>query len=105
LRNDLPAITHVDGSARVQTVSREDNRDFHKLLQAVGRVTGREMLLNTSFNIKGQPIVNTPSDAIKTYLGTGIDILFLDNFILTRREAATELDRHHLGELIGMQRA
>ena len=105
LRNDLPAITHVDGSARVQTVSRDDNRDFHKLLQAVGRATGREMLLNTSFNIKGQPIVNTPSDAIKTYLGTGIDILFLDNFILTRREAATELDRHHLGELIGMQRA
>lgn len=105
LRAELPAITHVDGSARVQTVSQDDNREFHRLLQAVGGSTGREMLLNTSFNIKGQPIVNTPSDAIKTYLGTGIEILFLDNFVLTRREAATELDRHHLGELIGAQRA
>ncbi len=59
-RATLPAITHVDGSARVQTVAAEDNPAFHSLVKAVGRMTGREIVLNTSFNVKGQPIVNTP---------------------------------------------
>jgi len=83
-RAELPAVTHVDGSARVQTVSNLDNPDFHRLLQAVGEATGRQMVLNTSFNVKGQPIVNTPQEAIETFLGTGIDCLFLDNFLVTR---------------------
>src|SRR5262249_22519643 len=56
-RSELPAITHVNGSARVQTVSAGDNAEFHALLLAVGEITGREMVLNTSFNVKGQPIV------------------------------------------------
>jgi carbamoyltransferase len=60
----LPAITHVNGSARVQTVSTKDNEEFHRLLEAVGRITGREMVLNTTFNVKGQPIVNTPQEAL-----------------------------------------
>ena len=80
----LPSITHVDGSARVQTVAEPDNQDFHQLLRAVGAVTGREMVLNTSFNVKGQPIVNTPREAIETFLGTGIDCLFLGDFLVTR---------------------
>jgi carbamoyltransferase len=84
-RAALPAITHVNGSARVQTVSARDNRDFHSLLKAVGKTTGREMVLNTSFNVKGQPIVNTPTQAIKTFLGTGIQGLFLENYLVTRR--------------------
>jgi carbamoyltransferase len=84
-RAALPAITHVNGSARVQTVSERNNRDFHLLLKAVGRTTGREMVLNTSFNVKGQPIVNTPSQAIKTFLGTGIQGLFLENYLVTKR--------------------
>ena len=84
-RRQLPAITHVDGSARVQTVSAEGNGDFHALLQAVGTITGREMLLNTSFNIKGQPIVNTPREALETFLGTGIDFLFMENVLVRRR--------------------
>ncbi len=83
-RAALPAITHVNGSARVQTVSADDNPDFHRLLQAVGRATGREMVLNTSFNVKGQPIVNTPEEAIDTFLGTGIDALFLENYLISR---------------------
>jgi carbamoyltransferase len=86
-RGQLPAITHVNGSARVQTVSSMDNPDFHVLLKAVGAVTGREMVLNTSFNVKGQPIVNTPSEAIETFLGTGIDFLFLENFRVSRKRA------------------
>src|SRR5438094_5505615 len=80
--------SHVDGSARVQTVSPSDNREFHALLEAVGKTTGREMVLNTSFNVKGQPIVNTPREAIETFLNTGIEFLFLENVLV--RRAGTE---------------
>jgi carbamoyltransferase len=83
-RAALPAITHVNGSARVQTVSQKDNSEFHALLQAVGKTTGRQMVLNTSFNVKGQPIVNTPREAIDTFLGTGIEFLFLENILVRR---------------------
>jgi carbamoyltransferase len=86
-RAELPAITHVNGSARVQTVSAKDNGEFHALLEAVGRSTGRRMVLNTSFNVKGQPIVNTPGEAIETYLRTGIDYLFLENNLVRRKSA------------------
>ncbi|MBZ5614898.1 MAG: carbamoyltransferase [Acidobacteriia bacterium] len=86
-RAALPAITHVNGSARLQTVSVKDNPDFHRLLRAVGQTTGREMVLNTSFNVKGQPIVNTPEEAIETFLGTGIEFLFLENRLVARRSS------------------
>ena len=89
-RQTLPAITHVNGSARVQTVSEKDNPDFHALLKETGKITGREMLLNTSFNVKGQPIVNTANEAIATFLGTGIQALFLENHLITRRSALGE---------------
>lgn len=84
-RQELPAITHVNGSARVQTVSHQGNPDFHTLLQSVGKATGREMVLNTSFNVKGQPIVNTPEEAIETFLGTNIDCLFVENNLVIRK--------------------
>ena len=83
-RATLPAITHVDGSARVQTVAADDNPAFHALLKALGTVTGREIVLNTSFNVKGQPIVNTPHEAVETFLGTGIDCLFIENNLVSR---------------------
>jgi carbamoyltransferase len=86
-RSELPAITHVNGSARVQTVRASENPEFHALLRAVGRLTGREMVLNTSFNVKGQPIVNTPLEALETFLSTGIDYLFLENTLVRRRQA------------------
>jgi carbamoyltransferase len=85
-RSQLPAITHVNGSARAQTVSRAGNPDFHALLKAVGETSGREMVLNTSFNVKGQPIVNTPEEAIETFLATGIDFLFLENTLVERKK-------------------
>jgi carbamoyltransferase len=88
-REELPAITHVDGSARVQTVSARDNGEFHELLKAVGRRTGRELVLNTSFNIKGQAIVNTPKEAIETFLATGIEALFLHNTMVRKRGTPT----------------
>jgi carbamoyltransferase len=64
-----------------------DNPAFHSLLLAVGETTGRQMVLNTSFNVKGQPIVNTPDEAIETFLGTGIEFLFLENCHVTRSAA------------------
>ncbi len=81
----LPAITHVDGSARVQTVSTRDNPEFHELLRAVGARSGRQMVLNTSFNVKGQPIVNTPGEAIETLLNSGVEALFLENILVRKR--------------------
>jgi len=88
-RPKLPAVTHVNGSARLQTVAPADNGDFHTLLEAVGKTTGREMVLNTSFNVKGQPIVNTPQEAIATFLNTGIEFLFLENTLVRRRGEST----------------
>jgi carbamoyltransferase len=87
-RAALPAITHVNGSARAQTVSEHDNPEFFALLKEVGKLTGREMVLNTSFNVKGQPMVNTPREAVETFLGTGIDALFLEHALITRRQSA-----------------
>lgn len=86
-RDALPAITHVDGSARLQTVARDTNPAFHALLQAVGRETGKELVLNTSFNVKGQPIVNTPQEAIDTFLATGLDALFIGDRCIRRHAA------------------
>jgi carbamoyltransferase len=85
-RSLLPAITHVNGTARLQTVSLRDNCEFHTLLRAVGKLSGREMVVNTSFNVKGQPIVSTPREAMETYLGTGIDAMFMEEFQIRRRE-------------------
>ena len=92
-RSSLPAITHVNGSARVQTVSTKDNDEFHTLLEEVGKITGREMVLNTSFNVKGQPIVNTPREALDTFLGTGIEYLFLENILVRRRDGSARPTR------------
>ncbi len=74
----------------MQTVAAESNPDFHQLLKQVGETTGREMVLNTSFNVKGQPMVNTPAEAIETFLGTGIDALFLENTLVRRREGLAQ---------------
>jgi carbamoyltransferase len=92
-QTQLPAVTHIDGSARLQTVTESDNSDFYALLIAVGKTTGRQMVLNTSFNVKGQPIVNSPDEAIETFLTTGIDFLFIENCLVTRAAASLESSR------------
>lgn len=84
-RDQLPAITHVDGSARVQTVSRENYPRLWALLQAFEEVTGLPILLNTSFNIKGQPIVCTPEEALDTFLFARLDLLVLGDFLVSSR--------------------
>ena len=85
-RSVIPAVTHVDGSARVQTVSRETNPLFHALLEAFGRRTGCPVLVNTSFNVRGEPIVCTPQDALACFRGTEMDVLVLGRRILRKSE-------------------
>lgn len=87
---DLPAITHVDNSARVQTVSKKTNPGFYALIEAFEKKTGCPILLNTSFNVRGEPIVCDPLDAIKCFIATDIDCLVLENCIIDREE--NELD-------------
>jgi carbamoyltransferase len=82
-RDKLPAVTHVDGTARVQTVARATNERFYALLEAFAATSGMPILLNTSFNVKGQPIVCTPTEAIDTFLAAGLDALVLGDFLVT----------------------
>lgn len=81
-RSRLPAITHVDNSARVQTVDKQTNSDFHELIQSVEKEIGYPILINTSFNVKDEPIVCSPADAIRCFLKTDMDILVLEDFVL-----------------------
>jgi len=81
----VPAIVHVDGSARVQTVHRESNPAFHALLEAFAERTGVPVLLNTSFNVRGEPIVETPTDAMKCFLSTEIDVLVIHDLLIEKR--------------------
>jgi carbamoyltransferase len=83
-RARVPAITHIDGTARVQTVTREANPLFYRLIEAFGRRSGIPMLLNTSFNVRGEPIVCTPEDAIACFSGTDMDYLALGGLLLPR---------------------
>jgi carbamoyltransferase len=86
-RERLGAVTHVNGTARVQTVHRETSPLFHRLIQEFQRRTDTPAVLNTSFNIRGQPIVETPLDALATFASTGLDALILGNYLLTKRAA------------------
>lgn len=82
----LPAITHVDNSARVQTVDAETNRRFARLLERFGRKTGCPMLLNTSFNMRDEPIVCSPVDALLSFSRSNLDALVLEDFVIDRRD-------------------
>lgn len=86
LRSDIPAVTHIDYSARVQTVHPETNPRFHKLLKTFGEITGYEVLVNTSFNVRGEPIVCTPDDAYRCFMSTEMDYLVMGNFFFKKDE-------------------
>jgi carbamoyltransferase len=83
-RSDVPAITHVDYSARIQTVDSERNPRLYGLLKEFKKLTGYGILVNTSFNVRSEPIVCTPEDAYRCFMRTGIDVLVLDNFVLDK---------------------
>jgi carbamoyltransferase len=86
VRSDIPAVTHLDYSARVQTVNSTQQPSFHAVLSEFGRMTGYDVLVNTSFNVRGEPIVCTPSDAITCFSATEIDALVIGPFLVARSE-------------------
>jgi carbamoyltransferase len=94
VRSSVPAITHVDYSARVQTVDRARFPRLHAILEAFQRRTGCPMLINTSMNVRGEPIVNTPTEAYRCFMATELDALVIENFLLLRaaQPAAAALD-------------
>ena len=98
VRSTVPAITHVDYSARVQTVDAVRNPDFERLLRAFYDQTGCPILINTSFNVRGEPIVCTPSDGYRCFMATNMDVLVLENFVLKKVDqpdaSPHEIDEH-----------
>jgi carbamoyltransferase len=84
-RENAQAVVHFDGSARLQTVSRENNESFWNVINEFGRLTGVPIVLNTSFNVRGEAIVCAPEDAIRCFLSTDIDLLALENYLVTKR--------------------
>jgi carbamoyltransferase len=91
IRSDIPAVTHLDYSARVQTVDADQNPRLHALLSAFDRLTGCPVLINTSFNVRGEPPVCHPREAIACFLDTGIDILVLGNYVIEKSAIAPEI--------------
>jgi len=91
VRSDIPAVTHVDYSARIQTVHRDTNPLYYQLLQAFRGRTGCPVLVNTSFNVRGEPIVHTPEDAFRCFMGTGLDRLVIGRCVLRKDQQDTSL--------------
>ncbi|MDQ2974613.1 MAG: carbamoyltransferase [Acidobacteriota bacterium] len=85
-RSEIPAVTHVDYSARIQTVRKEDNPLYWETIEAFGRKTGCPVVVNTSFNVRGEPIVCTPADSYRCFMRTEMDFLVLENFILDKKQ-------------------
>jgi carbamoyltransferase len=90
IRSSVPAITHVDYSARVQTVHQASNPKFHRLISEFKALSGVGMLINTSFNVRGEPPVCSPEDAIRCFLATDMDVLVMQNIVLMKSEQPTE---------------
>jgi carbamoyltransferase len=88
----IPAVTHVDNSARIQTVHQETNPDFYSLLMEFENITGCPVLINTSFNVRGEPIVESPEDAYRCFMRTGMDYLVLGSFLMDKKEQPELID-------------
>ncbi len=91
-REVIPAVTHEDGTARVQTVTEEFNGRYYRLIKTFGALTGVPVVINTSFNVRGEPIVCTPQDAWNTYVNTGIDVLVIGNHVVTRKPEPVDFE-------------
>ncbi len=86
VESKIKSVTHVDLTARVQSISKKINSNFHNLITEFHKITNVPVLINTSFNVRGEPIVNSPKDAIKCFLGTNLDYLVLENFIISKKD-------------------
>ena len=84
-KKDVPATVHVDGSGRLQTIARRDNPLYYDLIKTYMKKTGIPIIINTSFNVRGEPIVCSPEEAVNCFLSTGIDVLVIDNFVVTKK--------------------
>lgn len=94
-RSEIPAVTHVDHSARIQTVHAETNPRYHQLISRFDQITGCPIVVNTSFNVRGEPIVCTPEDAFNCFMGTEMDVLAIGNFILRKEDQNADLKRDY----------
>ena len=94
-RSDIPAVTHVDYSARIQTVHEDTNPKYYRLLKKFKKITNCAVLVNTSFNVRGEPIVCTPQDAYRCFMGTDLDMLVCENFILYKEKQNAQLIRDY----------
>jgi len=83
-RSVIPSVTHVDGSARPQTVERDVNPLYWRLIREFGNRTGVPVVMNTSFNLRGEPIVSTPTDAVRTFFSSGMDALVIGSFVVEK---------------------
>ena len=97
-RSEIPAVTHVDYSARVQTVDKDTNRRYYDLISKFKQKTGCPVIVNTSFNVRGEPIVNTPKDAFNCFMGTDLDCLVIGNCILYKKEQNPDLKKNYATE-------
>jgi carbamoyltransferase len=96
-RSEIPAVTHVDYSARIQTVHRETNPRYHALISRFGKMTGCPVLVNTSFNVRGEPIVCTPADAFRCFMGSELDLLAIGDSILRKEDQDSSLMENYEG--------
>ena len=94
-RSEIPAVTHVDYSARIQTVSKETNLKYFNLISKFKEKTGCPILVNTSFNVRGEPIVNSPRDAFNCFMGTELDFLVIGNCYLDKKEQDKSLTKNY----------
>lgn len=97
-RSEIPAVTHVDYSARIQTVHQETNPKYHKLISAFEAKTGCPLVVNTSFNVRGEPIVGSPEDAFNCFMGTEMDVLAIGNFVLYKQDQNPDLAKDYKNE-------
>ena len=89
-RSIIPAVTHVDYTARVQTVHKETNKKYYDLINEFKNLTSCPILVNTSFNIRGEPIVNSIDDAYRCFMGTNLDLLVCENFVLYKEQQGSD---------------
>jgi len=95
LRSDVPSITHVDYSARIQSVSRETNPRYWTLINSFRELTGYGVVVNTSFNVRGEPIVCTPDDAYRCFMGTEMDYLVMEDFLFDKQAQPRAAEKNY----------
>ena len=97
-RSEIPAVTHVDYSARIQTVNKNYNKRYYDLISKFKEMTGCPVIVNTSFNVRGEPIVNSPTDAFNCFMGTELDYLVIGDCILDKKKQNPNLKKDYTKE-------